>query len=120
MKDFKQSTGKDLWFTLLTVIQTYIDSDKMSLNDKASAIYEVCDFETASHVFHSMIRTENKSIPLSEVEDGMFRLGWLQTEEHDEKSMPWSFLIVDLAFAVNEEFKDLRGKLKKKADTLEQ
>jgi hypothetical protein len=104
MKQFKQATGKDLWCTLLQFMECYAESADQSLVARMRKLYEVVDFETASHIFHSLIRAEDKSIPLIEIEDAMFKVGWLPTERDGDMSEPWPFVLVPLAHEINKQF----------------
>ena len=104
MKQFKQATGKDLWCTLLQFLECWNDSKGDSPLTRCRKAYELVDFETASHVFHSMIQAEDKSIPLVEIEDAMFRLGWLPNERDGNMSDPWVLVMVKLGHEINKQF----------------
>lgn len=114
MKEFKKATGKDLWHTLLSMIEVYIATEESPLITRLRALYETLDFETAAYAFHCLIKQENKSIPLSEIEDSMFRVGWMPTDRDGDASEPWPFVMVKLAYDIDSHFSELG---KKKADT---
>ena len=104
MKQFKQNTSKDLWCTLLQFMECYAESKDDSLVARMRKLYDVVDFETASHIFHSLIRAESKDIPLQEIEDAMFKVGWLPTERPGDMSEPWPLVLVPLAHEINKQF----------------
>lgn len=113
MKQFKQATGKDLWCTLLQFMEAFADTKDASLVARMRKLYEVVDFETASHIFYSLIRAEDTSIPLQEIEDAMFRVGWLPTDRPGDMSEPWPFVLVPLAHEINKQFEADAGEAKK-------
>ena len=104
MKQFKQSRGKDLWCTLLQFMECYSESKEESILSRMRKLYEVVDFETASHVFYSLIRAENKEVPLVEIEDAMFKVGWLPTDREGDMSEPWPYVLAAVAFEINKQF----------------
>ena len=113
MKQFKQATGKDLWCTLLQFMECYALSEGEATLLRMRKLYEVIDFETAAQLFHALIRAENKSIPLDEIEDAMFKVGWLPTERPGDMSEPWPFVLVPLAHEINKQFETDAKELKK-------
>lgn len=113
MKQFKQATNKDLWCTLLQFMENFRDNASLSTIARMQKLYEVVDFETASHVFHSLIRAEDTSIPLVEIEDAMFRVGWLPTERPGDMSEPWPLVMVGLANEISKQFESDTSEAKK-------
>jgi len=104
-KAFFDATGKDLQCVLLMYLQACKDSAGMdNLIDRMAFFHKVCNFETASYAIYCLIQTENKSIPLAEVQDGMYRVSWLPSERSDDLSEPWPLVMVDIATQVNEYF----------------
>ena len=89
MKNFKAATGKDLWFTLLSFIESYVSLEGQGPLPKCTKLYGIVDFETGAQAFHCMIKSQQKEIPLAEIEDAMFRVGWLPTDREGELSEPW-------------------------------
>lgn len=104
MKKFKQATGKDLWYSLLRFIECYAESDGDSTFVRLRKLYEIIDFETASHIFYSLINAEDKSVPLEEIEDGMFKVGWMPTDRDGDMSEPWPLVLVVVAHEINRQF----------------
>lgn len=116
IKKFKQNTGKDLWCLMITMIEIFAKTKDLSTLERMRTLYEACDFETASYAFHALCT--NDSIPLEEIQDGMFRVGWRPTEREDDISEPWAIVLVLLAYDVDEQFSEIQT-LKKKAVTSE-
>lgn len=103
-KAFFDRTGKDLQCVLLMYLEACKDSVEMDLVSRMAFFHKVCDFETASYAMYCLIQTENKSIPLAEIQDGMYRVSWLPSERSDVLSEPWPLVMVDIATQVNEYF----------------
>ena len=66
----------------------------------------------AAHAFHAMIRGVDKSIPLDEIEDAMFSVGWMPTDDDSGLAEPWPLVMVEIAEAVNTEMADFKKKKK--------
>ena len=116
-KTFFDRTGQDLQYILLSYIQACTDSKGLDLVSRLAHFHKVANFETASHALHCLAKTENKAIPLEEIQDGMFRVSWLPSERSDTLSEPWPLVMVDVATQVNDYFSI--NMPKKKADTKE-
>lgn len=112
IKQFKDATGLDLWHTLLCYINAYRKTSGISLLEQMEQLTAVCDFATTAKLFHCLIKQENKSIPLSEIEDAMFRVGWRSNDEDDEKSRPYPLIAVLLAFDIDNAFCEVINKKK--------
>ncbi|OEU76780.1 MAG: hypothetical protein BA864_05210 [Desulfuromonadales bacterium C00003093] len=106
MKSFKSATGKDLWCSLLQFTECWRTSDGDGALTRVRKLYEVMDFETASQLFYAMIKPLNKSIPLAEIEDAMFRVGWLPSDREDDMSEPWPLVMVKLSYDVDAYFNE--------------
>lgn len=120
MKKFKASTGKDLWHILIQFIEVYTHAEEVSVITRLRQLYEICDFETASHVFNCIIVNKDKSVSLDDIQDGMFRVGWRPTDREGEKSEPWPLLLVSAAFEIDKQFEDASElEAKKKAATVD-
>lgn len=117
MKQFKQNTGKDLWCLLITMIEVFATTSEASVLERMRSLYQACDFETASHAFHALC-VEN-SVPLDEVQDGMFRVGWMPTDRDGDITEPWPLILVMLAYDVDKQFNQIPETDKKKVDTSE-
>lgn len=117
MRQFKERTKKDLWFTIVNVWHTFASSSESKALGRLKEVYEVCDFDTAAEVFHALIKAEEKSIPLDEIRDAMFRVGWVPTEVKGEMSEPWPMVMIQLAVAIDEQFSANLEESKKKVTT---
>ncbi len=113
MKHFKDETGLDLWCTLMQFIECFSLSDKDPMLIRLRKLQEIIDFHTAAKLIHSLIRLESSGVPLCEIEDAMFRCGWLPSDSDQEN--PWPLVVVDLAHKIDNQFSD--SSAKKKADT---
>jgi hypothetical protein len=98
MKQFKAATGKDLWYVLIHVFETYLKHADKPVLTLLRELYSCIDFDTASHVLHALIQAEDKSIELDQVQDGMYRVGWRPVEEEDSgKRQPYPLVLVQAA-----------------------
>ncbi len=125
MRRYKAATGKDLWHSLLLYLETYLAfKDKVANGEDVSTIelcrgmYDVLHFDDAAQLFHAMIIGEMNRIPLAEIEDAMFRSGWMPSEAEHEKFEPWPLIMYKLALDVDGAFREARESEKKEqADT---
>lgn len=115
MKKFKTATGLDLWATLFSFIAEYENEDarELALTERLSRLYEICNFDVAAHAFHSLI-TDN-SIPLIEIEDAMFRVGWMPSVDETDMAEPWPLVMVLAIYELDKQFKEMQLEAKKKA-----
>lgn len=96
-KKFFDDTGQDLHHVMikyLNVNQKYIGSSYL---DRMEDLMSVADFLTVSKLLHCVIQQENNSIPLAEIQDAMYRVGFLPSESDNEMCQPWPFVMVKLA-----------------------
>ena len=117
MKQFKDATGLDLWCTLMHFIEVYAETEKLTAVQRMRRLLEVCDFGTAAKLFHALIKAGGDSVGLDEIEDAMFRSGWLPNEVDNDLIEPWPLIMVVAAYAVD---KSLRELAPKKPGTSEQ
>jgi hypothetical protein len=111
MKAFKQSTGKCLWSVLIDFLRCYSSTTKMSAIDRMSELYKVVDFETASYVFYHLI-DKDANIPLEEIQDSMYRVGWLVNSTGDDAAEPWPIVLAKVAFDINTDFNEMKPEKK--------
>jgi len=110
-KYFHEKTGKDLQCTLLSFIDACRTSEKMDYLDRLSLFHGLISFKEASFLFYSLIKETDKSIPLCEIEDAMFRVSWIPATVDDaELCQPWPLVIVDLATQVSSYYSELDKK----------
>lgn len=118
-KSFYEQTGTDLQHTLLMYLDACQKSrDQEGVLERMAMFHNVCTFDKATKLIHCLIKQEDKSIPLAEIEDAMFRVSWTPTDQDGELCQPWPLVMLDLATQVNDYFAD--NLPKKKADTSEQ
>ena len=67
-------------------------------------------FDVIAKLFHCLIVQENKSIPLAEIEDSMFRVGWMPTDSDTDMCEPWPMVVTKLATDVSAYYSDLDKK----------
>ncbi len=85
MRQFKTKTNKDLWFTLVSFLETYIANQSKPTITLMRALYQCVDFETASEAFHALVKQGDSSIELEQIQDAMFRVGWRPVEDEDSE-----------------------------------
>lgn len=113
-KAFYQETGKDLTYVLMRYLEACVDTKGMEAIERLRHFSGLETMETISKLFHCLIKQENKTIPLVELQDAMFRVSWMPTNEDTDLCEPWPLVVVDLATQVNEYYSELD---KKKAVT---
>lgn len=102
MREYKRATNKDLWFTLVSILEVYVANIDEPILSLLKALYNEVDFEDASHAIHALIRAEDKSIELEQVQDAMFRVGWRPVESEDsEFRQPYPIVLVQMAKMVD-------------------
>lgn len=110
-KYFYEKTDLDLQHTLMLFLQACRESEKMDYTDRLSAFHGVMSFKDAAILFYSLIKQQDNSIPLSEIEDAMFRVSWIASKEDDaDLCQPWPLVLVDLATQVSKYYSELDKK----------
>lgn len=113
-KAFYDATGEDLQYLLMKYIESCRDTLELDLLARMSAFLSVCKFEVAAKAIHSLVKTEDPTISLDEIRDGMYRVSWLPSERTDDLSEPWPLVMIDIANQVNVYFSS-NMEVKKKA-----
>jgi hypothetical protein len=103
MRSFHEQTGLDLWYTLLRFADVYIKTKGSDDLTRLVSLYSLIDFDTAAKLIHCLIRKED-TIPLDEIADAMFRVGWKVSDDQDEFCEPWPLVICKIAFDVDKMF----------------
>lgn len=110
-KYFHEKTGKDIQYVLLSFLESCRSSEKMDYIDRLSLFHSVLSFKDASILFYALIKEVNSSIPLSEIEDAMFRVSWIPSKADDaELCQPWPLVLVDLSAQISNYYADLDKK----------
>ena len=117
MRSFKESTGLDMWHSLISFIECFDQNKTDSVLSRMNKLYKVMPFDVAARLFHSLIKHEMDSIPLIDIEDAMFRTGWLPTSHDHDKSEPWPLVMYQLAMGINAQFYEEQTAKKSQADT---
>lgn len=117
MKQFKDRTGSDMWNVLWGFINAYRESEGEDQFKRLHSLTGVCDFFTASELFHALFKAENSCVALEEIQDGMERVSGRPNPDDDELSHPWPLVMVLLAYDIDEYYSNNIESVKKKADT---
>lgn len=113
-KSFYEQTGKDLNYTLLRYLEAARETIKLDTVSRLRHFFGLEDFVIIAKLFHCMIKQEQKDIPLAEIEDAMFRVGWMPTDDDGDMCEPWPMVITQLASDVSGYYSELD---KKKVNT---
>ncbi len=113
-KSFYEQTGTDLQHTLLLYLGACQKSTGQDLIERMATFHNVCSFDKAAKLIHCLIKQEDTSIPLAEIEDAMFRVSWTPTDQDSDLCQPWPLIMLDIASQVNDYFAD---NLPKKPET---
>ena len=101
-KAFYEQTGKDLNYTLLRYLEACRDGSEQSTIVRLRVLFGVESFDVVAKMLTCMINQENDSIPLAEIEDAMFRVGWMPSDDDTGMSNPWPLVVTKLANDVSE------------------
>ena len=112
-KYFSEKTGKDLNSCLMGYLQACQDTVGMPMLERLKFFFDVEKFPVMAVAFHAVIKQKQNNVPLSEIEDAMFRVNWLPNETDSDMCEPWALVAVDLATQVSEYYSLMD---KKKAD----
>ena len=105
-KQFAEQSGTDLQYALLKYIEATADTKGMGAIERMAYLQSIFTFDIASKLLHSLIKQENKNIPLVEIQDAMFKVSWLPTEDDSVLCQPWPLVMIDVATQVNTYFND--------------
>ena len=98
MRQYNKATGKDLWHTLVQVLETYMMNVDKPLITILERINSNISYFDAAKLFHALAQQENKSVSLEEIEDAMFRVGIIPvTDENSEYIEPWPLVLAAVA-----------------------
>lgn len=111
MKSFSEKTGKDLNYTLLRYLEVCRNTAGKDSLTRLSELFGVESFNVVAMALHCMIVQEDKSISLAEIEDSMFRVGWLPTDDDDgEMCQAYPLVVAKLATEVSDYYATLDKK----------
>lgn len=109
-KMFYEQTGKDLNYTLLRYLEACRETVKLDTVSRLRHFFGIEDFETIAKLIHCLIKQEQKDIPLAEIEDAMFRVGWMPTDKDGDLCEPWPMVIIQIATQVSSYYSELDKK----------
>ena len=114
-KYFTDKTGLDLQTVFGDYVEKSIELQGVSLISRMQTLSRLYNREIASLALYSIIKSENESVDLCEIEDATFRVSWQLSDRPDDLSEPWPIVMLQVGFDINEYFNN--NIPKKKADT---
>ncbi|MBL4941127.1 MAG: hypothetical protein JKY81_05620 [Colwellia sp.] len=109
-KSFHEQTGKDLNYLLMCYLDLFRQNAALGTTERLKEAFGMESFDVVAKLFHCLIVQEDKSIPLAEIEDGMFRVGWMPTDMDTDMCEPWAMVITQLANDVSSYYAELDKK----------
>ena len=109
-KSFYEQTEKDLNYTLLRFLDACRSSGSESTENRLTQLFGLESFSVVAKLLHCMIKQEQKDIPLAEIEDAMFRVGWMPTDDDSDLCNPWPLVVVSVATEVSDYYAALDKK----------
>lgn len=101
-KVFFDETGLDLQTVFMRYIAHCSKTQGMLLAERLVSFSELYTRDIASKALHSVIIDDN--IPLAEIEDATYRVGWLESGRDDDISEPWAMVMLSTALQINDYF----------------
>ena len=106
-KIFFEQTGLDLQTVFIKYISEAANNKDMSIAERLIAFSELYSRDVACKALYCMIKeVPSNSVPIAEIEDGTYRVGWLASDRDDDLSEPWALVMVTTALQVNQYFMD--------------
>ena len=109
-KSFHDKTGKDLSYILMCYLELFRSNAKLGTTERLQQAFGMESFNVIAKLFHCLIAQEDKSIPLAEIEDAMFRVGWMPTDADGDDCEPWPMVVTRLAADVSSYYAELDKK----------
>jgi hypothetical protein len=100
-KVFFEQTGLDLQTVFMKYIVACSKTQGMSVMERLVFFSEVYTRDIACKALHAIISQEKDSIPIEEIEDATFRVGWSINEKSDDMSEPWCMVMLQTAIDIN-------------------
>ena len=116
MVSFEDETGLDLWSTLMQHLNVKLMHDGSGNDNQLDLLIDlqnIVGFNKAAKLIHCLMPKEDR-IPLDEVRDAMFRVGWRPFDGQNEKSECWPLVVCQIGFLIDSQMETLYPK--KKAD----
>ena len=100
-KSFYEQTGKDLNHTLLRYLELCRDTEEKSTMVRMREMFGLESFDVIAKLLTCVINQKDESIPLAEIEDSMFRVGWMPSDNDTGMCNPWPLVVTQLASDVS-------------------
>ena len=114
-KVFYDQTGLDLQTVFMKYIAHCAKTNEMGLAERLVSFSELYSRNIASKALYAVISQETSDIPMSEIEDATYRVGWFENTKDDELSEPWPMVMLSTALQINDYFSSNTNA--KKSDT---
>ena len=114
IKQFKESTGLDMWGVLSKYTTTFLkcSSDNLATTDILHKLSEVLGFVESAQLFYCLA-SQSSSVTIDEIEDAMFHAGILATNNDDDMSDPYPIILYKVAIDINKYHETVRAETKK-------
>ena len=104
-KSFFDKTGLDLQSVFGDYITACMNMQKdISLFEQMQIYSKLHSRKTASIALHCIIKEVDKNIPLDEIYDATYHVGWMLTDRPGDLSEPWPFVMLNTALEINDYF----------------
>ncbi len=105
-KVFYDQTGLDLQTVFMKYIAHCSKTNEMGLAERLVSFSELYTRDIACKALHAVIDAGSDSIPLAEIEDATYRVGWFENTKDDDMSEPWPMVMLATALQINDYFSD--------------
>lgn len=114
IKQFKESTGLDLWATLTDFMGTYIKcrNDGVSVSDMLKQLSGIIGFVDAAQLFYCLAK-QDSSLTIDEIEDAMFHAGIFPNDNDNDMSQPYTMVLYQICLDVHNYHSELAKEEKK-------
>jgi len=103
-KVFYDKTGLDLQTVFMKYISHCSKTKGMGLAERLVSFSELYTRDIACKALHAVISEGCDGIPLAEIEDATYRVGWFENTKDDDISEPWPMVMLTTALQVNDYF----------------
>jgi len=103
-KVFFDKTGLDLQTVFMKYIAHCSNTSEMKLAERLVSFSELYTRDIASKALHAVIDEATDGIPLAEIEDATYRVGWFESANDDDISEPWPMVMLSTALEINNYF----------------
>lgn len=95
--EFERETNRDLWAVLLGVQNIAMQKSDGNVREMLQAIGEHVGKVTGSYLLWVVAKQCNKTLELSEIQDGVQRVGSVPVDTDDLHAQPYTFVLYKLA-----------------------